>query len=402
MFVYQVGNVPVKVWMSEQSYYADSEIQKQAMAISIHPNVFHHLAIMPDGHSGYGMMIGGVAAFKDVICPFGVGMDIGCGLLAVLTDLKADDVRNKELRTEIKDAVKKVIPMGFAHHEGNSHLSWYAKELDTFKMPIPSEILELASRERILGQLGTLGGGNHFQEIQEDELGRLWIMLHSGSRNLGAQVCKKYHAIALKQCEESGVKLPNNDLAVLSINSSEGQSYITAMNYCLQFAMDNRDLMMHNLVKTIGGCVGSEVKVLDQVHIHHNYAALEKHFGEWVYVHRKGATDASKGKFGVIPGSMGTPSYITVGLGNPESFNSCSHGGGRKMSRGSAKKSITLDSFKASMGEVVYDHVQSLLDESPEAYKDIRTVMSDQKDLVETKHSLSPLIAIKSVGCKEE
>jgi tRNA-splicing ligase RtcB len=219
---------------------------------------------------------------------------------------------------------------------------------------------------------------------------------------LGAQVCKKYHALALKYCEESGIKIPNEDLAVLPTHGDSGKSYISAMEYCLQFAMDSRNLMMNNLMKVVEEVLGMEVEPLDKVNIHHNYAAFEKHFDEWVYVHRKGATDASKGKVGVIPGSMGTPSYITAGLGNPDSFNSCSHGGGRKMSRGAAKKSITLESFKTSMGDVVYDHVPSLLDESPEAYKDIRTVMSDQSDLVEIKHSLIPLIAIKSVGCKEE
>jgi tRNA-splicing ligase RtcB len=402
MFTCQIGNVPLKLWMSEQEFYSDAELQKQASAVSNHPFVFHHVSVMADGHPGFGMPIGGVAAFKGAVCPYGVGSDIGCGMAFVRTNIDASLIRGHDIRDKIKARVKAVIPMGFEHHYDDKHLKGYASTLQVVTGGIPDEIAEIMSKAQVLASAGTLGSGNHFLEFQEDETGRLCVMLHSGSRNIGAQVCKIHHAVAMDYCAKEGIAIPCKELAVLPVTSAEGMRYLNAMNYCLLFARDSRNLMMHNLLDILR-VFFKKVEVDEDVHIHHNYAAPEDHFGEVsVYVHRKGATDASLGRKGVIPGSMGTASYIVEGLGNPESFHSCSHGSGRKMSRGAAKRSITMKDFETAMGDVVYDHATSLLDESPGAYKSIETVMANQTDLVRIVHTLKPLVAIKSVGCKED
>ena len=395
------SNVPIKVWLQEQEYYGDAELQKQADAVARHPFIFHHVSLMPDTHPGYAIPIGGVAAFIGAVCPYGVGVDIGCGIHAVRTNIMADAIRSRDMREKIKDRVKQVIPMGFEHHQDTKHLKGYAENLKTITRDIPDEIGEIMSKSQILASVGSLGGGNHFQEFQEDENGCLWIMIHSGSRSLGNQVCKSYHKTAVDYCAKDGIAIPNKELAVLPVNSIPGLRYLNAMNYCLQFAKDNRDLMMHNLLDVLRVFL-KKVDVLDDIDIHHNYASPEIFFGKVVYVHRKGATKADNGKLGIIAGSMGTASYIVEGLGNPESFHSCSHGSGRKMSRGMAKRSITMKDFETAMGDVVYDHATSLLDESPGAYKSIETVMANQTDLVRIVHTLKPLVAIKSVGCKED
>ena len=399
MFEYQHGNLPIKVWLTEQEYYGDAELCKQAEAVARHPNAFHHVSLMPDAHAGYGLMIGGVASFKDAICPYGVGMDISCGVLAVETNLPAQHF-TRDILEKIKSRVKQVIPMGFTHHKDRYHIDGVPLKLAILTLPIPEGVKDIATIGEIICSCGSLGGGNHFLEIQEDERGMVWLMLHSGSRNLGATVCKKFHRIATEYCKENKVPIPNVELAVLPI-PGPGEVYRDAMNYCMAFAHDNRELMMYRLLKVVAEFFPG-VNCNDKVHVNHNYASLEEHFGEKVWVHRKGATYAGAGSFGAIPGSMGTASFVVQGKSSADSFNSCSHGGGRRMSRGQAKRTISMDQFEAAMGNIVYDKNKSLLDESPGAYKDIQVVMANQTDLVEIRRTLKPLLAVKATGVKEE
>ena len=401
MFEYHSGGVQLKVWIDQQAYYSDASLCQQAEAVSRHSAVFHHAAIMPDGHPGFGMPIGGVAAFEGMICPYGVGMDIGCGMLSSRLNLPASTISDRGMREAIKEAIKAAIPMGFSHRNSSDHMRGEAGLLPTAVQDLPGPISEVASKDAVLRQCGTLGGGNHFIEFQADEQGGLWLTIHSGSRNVGAQVCRRYHDLAVEACKAAKTPIPCKELAVLAVDSVEGKRYIEAMNFCLQFALDNRQVMAHDVLQAIRRMLkGAAFE--ESINIHHNYAALESHFGHDVWVHRKGATSALAGQLGIIPGSMGTSSYIVRGRGNPESFQSCSHGGGRLMSRSKAKNSISMTMFKEAMGDVVCDFDPSILDESPAAYKNIETVMGNQTDLVEVVHTLRPLIAIKAVKCKEE
>lgn len=394
------GVISAKVWMEPNEFYAEKELVKQVDNACRHPAAFSHVAIMPDGHGGYGLPIGGVAALKGYICPFGVGMDIGCGMHAVRFNIPATRIASREMRRDIKEAIKAAVPMGFAHHPDPKHVrgrGFYA----TVQEEVPSEVSFIASHDEVLCQLGTLGGGNHFIELQTDEHGDLWLMIHSGSRNLGARVCKHYHKLAVEYCQEQGIAIPCQELAVLPMLTVGEIPYWNAMNYCLRFAHENRR-MMSNMVWNVLRRFMPDILPEDTIDVHHNYASLETHKGESVVVHRKGATMAVPEFRGAIPGSMGTASYIVKGKGCEDSFGSCSHGSGRRMSRGQAKKSITMTQFKEAMGDVVFDCDESLLDESPGAYKDIESVMANQLDLVDIVHELKPLVAMKAVKCSEE
>lgn len=394
MFEYQRGNLPIKVWLTEQEYYGDAELCKQAEAVARHPNAFHHVSLMPDAHAGYGLMIGGVVAFKDAICPYGVGMDVSCGVCAVETNLSSQFL-SRDILEKLKERIKQVIPMGFTHHKDRYHIDGVPLKLAIPTLPIPEGVKDIATIGEIICSCGSLGGGNHFLELQEDERGITWLMLHSGSRNLGATVCKKFHRIATEYCKDYKVPIPNVELATLPI-PGPGEVYRDAMNYCMAFAHDNRELMMYRLLGVVAEFFPG-VKALDKVHVNHNYASLEEHFGEKVWVHRKGATVAAAGSFGAIPGSMSQKSYIVRGLGDSESFESCSHGAGRAMSRGQAKRTLSMEVFRNDMKDIVSSEVDpEHLDESGRAYKDVNVVMRNQKNLVEIAHTLSPRLNLKA------
>lgn len=378
-----------------KSWCADPEegAIEQAKELAKLPFIFKHVALMPDTHQGYGMPIGGVIACEDVIIPNAVGVDIGCGMSAIKTDVKDVDLTKDTLK-ELFGKIRTRVPVGFKHHsekqewvEGNTlnKSAFLTKELESFSME----------------SLGTLGGGNHFIEFQKDQNGCVWIMVHSGSRNLGYTVAKHYNKIAQELCKKwySNIPTPKGEdgLAFLPVTTPEGADYITDMNYCLSFAFENRLRMMNVCVEELGkvfkGCATG-----DLINIHHNYANLENHYGKNVWVHRKGATSARTGEVGIIPGSQGTCSYIVKGLGNPESFMSCSHGAGRKMSRTEAKRTLSLkDEIKKLNDKGVVHNIQNVkdLDEASSAYKDINTVMEEQKNLVSILVKLSPLGVIK-------
>jgi len=379
MRVIDTEKLPIKLWLDD----IEDGALAQAKNLANHPFAVKWIAIMPDSHQGYGMPIGGVMATKEVIIPNAVGVDIGCGMSAVKTSLT--DIDTESIKT-IMGEIRKVVPVGFSHQKENQGWAGFDNAPDI--AIIQKELTSARS------QLGTLGGGNHFIEIQKGNDGHIWVMLHSGSRNFGLKTATEYHKKAQTLCEQWVSNIPDKDLAFLPLDTIEGQEYLTAMNYCLDFAFANRALMMDRIMGIVSATnVCSE---LDRVNIHHNYAIMEHHFGQNVLVHRKGATKATLGLRGIIPGSMGTKSYITEGLGNADSFESSSHGAGRRMGRKEAGRTLNLEEEQKKMAGIIHGlrTIQDL-DEAPGAYKPIDVVMENQKDLVKAIVELTPLASIK-------
>jgi len=380
--------IPVKMWLDEPEEGA----LKQALNLANLPFAFKHICLMPDAHQGYGMPIGGVMAATNVIVPNAVGVDIGCGMCAVKTNIEADGLERNQL-TQIMSGIRELIPLGFDHHK---------ERQDESLMPQGYNLDELVVVKRqyfaALKQIGTLGGGNHFIELQRSGDGYLWIMVHSGSRNFGLQVAEYYNKAAkkLNALYYSSVD-PKADLAFLPFETDEAHVYYKEMKYCTEYALANRKLMMERIQQVVSAML---IGVIYEpiINIAHNYATWETHFDTKVMVHRKGATSAKPGETGIIPGSQGTKSYIVEGLGNTNSFMSCSHGAGRVMSRAAAIRNLDLDEEKRKLDELGIIHSirnKSDLEEAASAYKDISQVMAFQSDLVEIKVELSPLAVIK-------
>lgn len=384
MKYFQEDGLVIKSW----SETPEEGAIKQALNLARLPFAFHHICLMPDTHQGYGMPIGGVMATNNVVIPNAVGLDVGCGLCAVKTSLTEINIPTlKFIMTEIR----KVIPVGLG--------KWHTEPQDINSMPYGYEDLPIVSQEftKARKQLSSLGAGNHFLEIQKGNDGHIWIMIHSGSRNLGKQVADHYNKLAVKinQRYFSMVK-KEWDLAFLPIETQEAKLYMREMQYCIEFALANRKLMMDRIMEIFNKAVGCAFEPI--INIAHNYAIWEHHFGKNVIVHRKGATSAKEGEIGIIPGSQGTSSYIVMGKGNPDSFNSCSHGAGRKMGRKQAERTLNLEKeIKHLDDRGVIHSIRTVgdLDEAAGAYKDVETVMEEQKDLVEILVKLEPLAVIK-------
>ncbi len=376
---------PIKLWLDD----IEEGALEQAKNLANLPCTYLWVAIMPDSHQGYGMPIGGVLATTDVVIPNAVGVDIGCGVSVVRTSLKEIDIKAIK---NIMSAIRKKVPRGFAHHKEKQHWKGFDRAP---KIPVITEELEAARY-----QLGTLGGGNHFMEIQKGSDGYIWLMLHSGSRNFGYKIANSFHQKALRLIKEKRIDLPDKDLAYLPLQSREAKEYLDAMNFALDFARENRRKMMKAMKESVAEVIGEEDVTFDEmVDIHHNYAAQETHFDREVIVHRKGATAAKYGQIGIIPGSQGTKSYIVKGKGNPESFMSCSHGAGRKIGRKEAQRTLCLKhetQFLDDQGVIHTLRHQRDLDEAAGAYKDINEVMKNQEDLVEILVELTPLAVIKA------
>lgn len=389
--------VPIKSWCND----IEDGALAQALDLAGHPAVFKHVALMPDCHQGYGMPIGGVIACENAVIPNAVGVDIGCGMGSVRTSIRVEETKKENLRAVVT-RIKELIPCG----EGRAHTkaqTWDGldddfddyQERDWFS----SHVRDLANRN-----LGTLGGGNHFIEIQAGDDDHVWLMIHSGSRHLGNVAARHHNAVALKLNTAWNSEIPNKDLAFLPVDSDEGRQYITDMMFSLAYAKENRRRIMERFMSAIAS-VFSGAEFEAPVNIHHNYAALENHFGRNVWVHRKGATSARKAEIGIIPGSMGTPSYIVEGLGNAESFTSCSHGAGRTMGRMQASRSLTPEACDQAMAGIVYDRwnkvkrgkTKGMLDlgEAPQAYKDIDAVIAAELDLIKPLTKLQPLAVVK-------
>lgn len=398
--------IPIKVWLKDKKDI-EQDCLTQAYHLSMLPFAAKHIALMPDTHSGYGMPIGGVLAADGVIIPNAVGVDIGCGMCYFGTNipvkiLKETSTPSGALLQMVIGTIMRNIPVGFSHH----------------KKPQPCHALDNAKISELTGidelmpeidagyyQVGTLGGGNHFIEIQEDQDGYVAVMLHSGSRNFGYKICKYFNNKAKELNKKWFSSVPPEwDLAFLPVDSDEGQQYIAWMNLALEFASENRDRMLrkvreilYGLVKKYTGFTGIEETPV--VNCHHNYAALEHFNGKNLWIHRKGAIRARVGDVGIIPGAMGSKSYIVRGLGNPESFNSCSHGAGRNSSRKKAKEIYDVQSVIEDLkcrGVVVGKNKKDdITEECRWAYKDIDYVMSQQTDLVQVIKELNTIGVVK-------
>lgn len=379
--------LPIKLWLND----VEEGALQQAKNIANLPFAFHHVALMPDCHQGFGMPIGGVLALDEVIIPNAVGMDIGCGMCAVKTTL--EHITHPQLKNLMSD-IRQVTPLGFKHHRSPQEEKYMPTDTDFRSMEVVSREYENARY-----QLGTLGGGNHFIEIQLGSDGKIWIMIHSGSRNIGKQVADHYNRLAIKLNEQWNSPLSRSlQLAYLPLDTPESQAYMREMQYCVDFALANRKLMMDRILDIFSDHFTSHFNSYPMINIAHNYAAKETHFGKEVIVHRKGATLAEKSTTGIIPGSQGTQSFIVKGKGNPESFNSCSHGAGRVMGRKQAQRSLNLQEEIRKLDEKGVIHaVRSVsdLDEAASAYKDINLVMRNQEDLVEILVELNPLAVVK-------
>ena len=399
--------MPVKSWCEN----CEDGAVEQAVNLAHHPALVHHVALMPDAHQGYGMPIGGVVAAKGAVIPAAVGVDIGCGMIATETDIPAEAFAEMSFRRAFQEKLKERIPVG----EGESHRTtqdWEGFEEYTAHNGMRSNLWP-SRLDRM--NLGTLGGGNHFIELQKttalDGAGdpeggsKVWLMIHSGSRNLGKRIEEHYHRIASRLCERFHSPLPDKDLAFLPIEEAAGHDYFTDMLFALRYAKENRRRMMDDMMATLQEFAPA-AQFLRTIDIHHNYAAFEEHFGEKVCVHRKGATSAKLDEIGIIPGSMGTASYIVRGLGNPESFMSCSHGAGRRMSRIAASTTLTVEECDKAMDGIVCERWHKYkgfgkakgrldLSEAPQAYKDIEDVIASELDLVEPLVRLVPLASLK-------
>lgn len=384
MKYFNEDRIVIKSWCDTP----DAGCIDQARNLANLPFLFKQVCLMPDTHCGFGMPIGGVVAAEGVVCPSMVGVDIGCGMHAVRTHVQ--EISSVQLQ-DIVALIQNNIPVGFKHSDTPHKLP----EFEGGEALYP-----IASREhaKAMYQLGTLGGGNHFIEIQRDEDGCIWFMIHSGSRNLGKQVADHYNKLAVSLNAKWHSIVPKEwELAFLPMDTAEGQAYLREMFYCLQFARANRAEMAGMLTSIFSAVIGL-VNFTGEIDIHHNYAAMEHHFGHNVMVHRKGATRAREHEVGIIPGSQGTHSYIVAGLGNADSFMSCSHGAGRRMGRKEAVRSLDFAAEVAAMdAKGIIHSVRSKddLDEAPGSYKDINVVMAEQADLVKILHTLEPLAVVK-------
>ena len=407
MFAIQRGCYPIKIWLEKEQDLEESCLE-QALHLAQLPFLHKWVCLMPDTHTGMGMPIGGVIAAKNVVIPNAVGVDIGCGMAYVKTSipvkaLKETMTGSGNLVQGIVGDILRNIPVGFAHH----------------KTPMPCYTLDRAMEElslyeadsELLGQLeagyfqvGTLGGGNHFIELQEDEEGFLSVMLHSGSRHFGKSVCDYFHQKAREQNCRWYSQVPDEyRLAFLPVDTPEGRQYLNWMNLSMDFARENREKLMLAvkavLEKWIGRYTDLELKYEEEINCHHNYAALENHFGENVWVHRKGAVRARKGELTVIPGAMGSYSYVVRGLGNPESFCTSSHGAGRAYSRRGAMEAFSCEEVMVDLknqGVILgKKNKKDVAEESRFAYKDIDRVMENQKDLVEPVRRLRTIGVVK-------
>lgn len=383
--VIETNRVPIKLWLEDM----DDLALAQAENLANLPFAYKHIAIMPDSHVGYGMPIGAVLATKGVIIPNAVGVDIGCGVCAVRTSLQEI---NKESLKKIMGLIRDVVPLGFDHHTFPQNKDLMPK-LDEKNMPMVTR-----QYKKALHQIGTLGGGNHFIEIQQGDDGYVWIMIHSGSRNLGHKVASFHNKKAIFLNEVWHVQVPKEwQLAFLPITSKEAKEYTAEMNYCVEFALANRKLIMQRVQEAMVDVAGA-MEFGELINKSHNFAAWEHHGNKDVLVHRKGATRARKGELGLVPGSQGTASYIVRGLGNKDSFHSCSHGAGRCLGRKKAIQQLDLAVELQRLEAFGVLHTirhKKDLDEAPGSYKDIEKVMERQMDLVEIEVKLRPLAVVK-------
>ena len=399
----KAGFFPVKMWT--QGVPVEQTAKDQLKNMASMPFIHKHIAVMPDCHWGNGACVGSVIPTVGAIIPAAVGVDLGCGMMATKTDLKASDLPDN--LKKIRSLIESKVPHGRTDNGGNRDkgawgncpprvLARWGNELGPRFMDIIDKNPKI-ERSNNVNHLGTLGTGNHFIEVCLDEEDNVWFMLHSGSRGVGGKIGMHFIQLAKKDMERWFINLPDKNLAYIAEGSEHFKDYIEAVEWAQDFARINRQIMMENVIDAVfEGLDGRPFnhKVM-AVNCHHNYIARENHFGRNVYVTRKGAVRAREGDLGIIPGSMGAKSYIVRGKGNADSFHSCSHGAGRKMSRSAAKTKFSLDDHKRMTEGVECRKDEDVIDETPGAYKNIDKVMEAQSDLVEVVHTLKQIVCVK-------
>ena len=388
------GKVPVKIYTDE----VDGKAMQQLYNIAQLPFIHSHIAAMPDVHVGKGATVGSVISTKSAIIPAAVGVDIGCGMNALRLSINAKDLPDN-LRS-VRSVIEEAIPVGFNMHKQDRARQSTVRALSVGLESIISKHKKIWSMQKKpyqtwIRQIGTLGGGNHFIELCLDENDDVWIMLHSGSRGIGNSIGQYFISLAKKDMGQHIPNLPDKDLAYFSEGAKYFDDYIESVEWAQDYAMSNRREMMHLIVKALRKKLPKFGITKEAINCHHNYISQEVHFGEKVYVTRKGAISAGVDELGIIPGSMGAKSFIVRGKGNPQSFCSCAHGAGRKMSRNAAKQTYTEEDVAEQTRGVECRKDKGVVDEIPAAYKDIDKVMENQSDLVEVVHTLKQILCVK-------
>lgn len=372
----------------------DDNAREQALTASRMPFVFPHLALMPDAHLGLGATVGSVIPTDGAIIPAAVGVDIGCGMIAVRTTFTRDDLAGHDL-SELRQQIERAVPLsaGAANKKIVATAAPRIADLEALAVEAGFDPDSYARHWRL--QLGTLGSGNHFIEVSADETGAVWLFLHSGSRGVGNRIASAHIRIAREYCARHWISLSDPDLAYLVEGTAEFDRYIAELRWAQHFALLNREEMMDRVVRQLSEWLGREVDEAERINCHHNFTEKEQHWGREVWVSRKGAIQADAGRPGLIPGSMGTASYVVVGRGNALSLNSSPHGAGREYSRSAARRTFTHDQLREAMAGIEYRDTDAFIDEIPAAYKPIDRVMADAANLVEVRHTLRQLVNVK-------
>lgn len=392
--VIEQGRVPVKVYTDD----VEAGARQQLVNISKLPIVHHHVAAMPDVHAGIGATVGSVIATDRAIIPAAVGVDIGCGMIASCTSLTANDLDEKSLK-RVYDQIMRDVPVGRDQHKEGRALTQAVRPLERGLESIlakhPAVEKRFPRARNWVQQMGTLGGGNHFIEVCLDEAQRVWVMLHSGSRGIGNAIGTYFIELARRDMERRQAQLPDRDLAYFEEGAQHFDNYVGAVHWAQSYAECNRASMLQLVLGALERHLPDFEVTAEAVNCHHNYVEREHHFGRDVWVTRKGAIRAREGDLGIIPGSMGARSYIVRGNGVEESFHSCAHGAGRRMSRTAATKAFTQKDVEAQTTGVLCRKDKGVIDEIPAAYKDIDQVMANQSDLVDIVHTLKQVLCVK-------
>ena len=374
----------------------EPKTREQALTTASMPFVYPHVALMPDAHLGKGATVGSVIPTLKAIIPAAVGVDIGCGMIAVRTQFTRDEFIMHSLPlAKLRVAIEHAIPLSAGGANQKVTATAQPRIELLAKKAAQAEFEPGNYARRWEGQLGSLGSGNHFIEVTADERDRVWLFLHSGSRGVGNRIAQHHIGVARQLCERWWIQLPDLDLAYLPEGIDEFWHYIRELRWAQEFALLNREEMMDRVVECVAEWLGSDVIEHERINCHHNFTQLETHFGKEVWLSRKGAIEAKAGQPGLIPGSMGTASYVVTGKGNAVSLNSSPHGAGRNYSRSAARRTFSQDQLREAMKGIEYRDTDAFIDEIPQAYKPIDQIMADADDLVEVRHVLRQLVNVK-------
>ncbi|WP_109211984.1 MULTISPECIES: RtcB family protein [Microbacterium] len=372
----------------------DEKTVEQARTSSRMPFIHPHLALMPDAHLGKGATVGSVIPTLGAIMPAAVGVDIGCGMIAVRTQFTKEELLARDL-TALREQIERAVPLSAGRDNRKVVATAEPRVAELEELATKAEFDPARYAEHWRLQLGSLGSGNHFIEVSVDELDRVWMFLHSGSRGVGNKIATHHIGVAQRLAEQWWIELPDPDLAYLVEGTEEFRRYIRELRWAQHFALLNREEMMDRVARQLSEVMGEPVAEHERINCHHNFTESEKHFGKQVWVSRKGAIQADEGRPGLIPGSMGTASYVVEGLGNPLSLNSSPHGAGREYSRSAARRTFSHEQLRQAMAGIEFRDTDAFIDEIPQAYKPIDRVMADASDLVRVRHTLRQLVNVK-------